>query len=281
MRNIPFAFLLLLLGSLSVHASTPPKVLASIKPLQLIAQAILGEVSPAQVLLPPGASPHHYSMRPSDMVKLHQADVIIWLGDESEYYLAKPLKKLAAEKPVVNLAKYLVRGVDGYPDPHLWLSSKLGIAVAKALTEQLSEIDHERAGAYRHNLSVFIAELAQLDDQIRLELREHEIRYLVYHDAYRYFEQDYGLAHRGIVSLHPEINPGAKHLLKLQRVIENERVQCIIAEPQSNQAVLGILRGESELKLLLLDPLGEAIAVDQKAYAHFLRIVAETFKRCQ
>ncbi|MCB1661328.1 MAG: zinc ABC transporter substrate-binding protein [Pseudomonadales bacterium] len=276
-----FAFILILLIPINLSASAQPRILASIKPLQMIAQAILGEGQQAQVLLPPGATPHHYSMRPSDMVKLHGAEVIIWLGEESENYLAKPLKKLATEKSVLNLEQFLNRGTDGYLDPHFWLSGKRALTVAKVIAAHLIKLDGEREADYRRNLDAFSADLAQLEIQIRQDFETQGFRYLVYHDAYRYFEQEYGLSHRGIISLHPEVNPGAKHFLQLQRTIETENIQCIIAEPESNPSVLATLMAIKEMELLVLDPLGGTIASVPEAYLIFLRKVADTFMRCQ
>jgi len=266
---------------LSINVSAQPRVLTSIKPLQMIAQAILGNTQQAQVLLPPGATPHHYSMRPSDMVKLNQAGVIVWLGEESENYLAKPLRKLATEKSVLNLEPFLVRGADGYLDPHFWLSGQQALAVANAIAAHLIKFDAEHEAEYRRNLNVFNVALLQLESQLRQRLQEQKFHYLVYHDAYRYFEQEYGLSHRGVVSLHPEVNPGVKHLLRLQRIIETEDIRCIIAEPESNPAVLATLMAMKEMTLLMLDPLGSGISAGPNAYLVFLQGVADTFMRCQ
>lgn len=262
-------------------AQAQPQVLASIKPLQLIAQAILGEQRQAQVLLPPGATPHHYSMRPSDMLKVDQAELIIWLGAESEHYLAKPIAKLKEDRAVLELESYLSRDKDGIPDPHLWLSGRKAISVAEDIAEQLIRIDSEREQIYRDNLRAFIAALSRTENQIASELAASKPSYLVYHDAYRYFEQEYGLSHRGVVSLHPEVNPGAKHMLALTRIVENEEVKCILVEPESNRAILNMLMKEGAIKAVELDPMASDIESGPSGYIHFLRRVADMFLRCQ
>lgn len=215
------------------------------------------------------------------MVRLQEADIVIWLGAKSEYYLAKSLGKQTTEKRVLNLQNYLVQGVDGYPDPHLWLSSKQAVKIAQLLAEQLVQIDSERESVYRDNLQAFTVEITQLEKQIKEELGALNLSYLVYHDAYRYFEQEYGLSHQGVVSLQPEVNPGAKHLLMLQQTIQKKKIGCIVAEPESNSAVMKILVEDTAIELIILDPLGNSLTVGRHAYARFLRGVAETFKRCR
>lgn len=86
----------LLLVSLQTWAEV--KVVASIKPLQLIASSVLDEVAEVEVLIPPGASPHHYSMKPSDIRKLSDADVVFWVGPDLEQFLAKALENTQAQK---------------------------------------------------------------------------------------------------------------------------------------------------------------------------------------
>ncbi len=82
------------LSSLNATASDAPEVLVTIKPLQLIAQAITKDVSNAEVLLPPGASPHNHSMKPSDARKISSADVIFWIGPDMESFLTKRFSNL-------------------------------------------------------------------------------------------------------------------------------------------------------------------------------------------
>lgn len=274
--------LLFLLGiALSISAEAEQRVLASIKPLQLIAQAVVGDRYPVQVLLPPGATPHHYSLRPSDMRKVDQADLIIWLGTEAETYLAKPLGRADQSYVEINLEEYLERGADRYADPHLWLSSRYALRIAGLIADRLAELDPMDETIYRANLHTFALALDRLHGQFSAELKQQEIRYLVYHDAYGYFEREYGLSHLGVVTPNPEVNPGARHLLQLQNRITEQKIDCILVEPESNGAVVRALLAGQPAKQLLIDPMASNIALGPKGYLEFLSYVMETFQQCQ
>ena len=88
--SIPLLVTASLFGSAQAHAEI--KVLASIKPLQLIAAAVQDGVGKPAVLLPPGASPHHYAMRPSDVRQIRSADLLYWIGPDMEAFLEPVLK---------------------------------------------------------------------------------------------------------------------------------------------------------------------------------------------
>lgn len=111
MKRIP-ALLLLALLSVPALAAEKITVVASIKPLQLVMHELLGEHADVKVLLPTGASPHHYSLKPSDIRKLTQADLVVWVGEDMEQFLVKPLQQ--ADRP--SLAAY--QGEGGHSDHH-------------------------------------------------------------------------------------------------------------------------------------------------------------------
>lgn len=82
-----------LLFSMQLQAQEQVKVITSIKPLQLVAHELLGELAEVDVLIPAGASPHHYHLKPSDRVKLAKADLVVWVGPDMETFLSKPLQR--------------------------------------------------------------------------------------------------------------------------------------------------------------------------------------------
>jgi zinc transport system substrate-binding protein len=88
--SIPLLVTASLFSSAQAHAEI--EVLTSIKPLQLIAAAVQDGVGKPAVLLPPGASPHHYAMRPSDVRQIRSADLFYWIGPDMEGFLAPVLE---------------------------------------------------------------------------------------------------------------------------------------------------------------------------------------------
>ncbi len=277
-KMIVSAVLWLFLASQSI---AEPRILASIKPIQLIAQAVVGSERQVEVLLPPGATPHHFTMRPSDMRRLNSADMVIWLGKESERYLAKPMARQGENDVMVDLEKFLEIRDDGFRDPHFWLSGRKAIQVAEAIANRLVLLDAQAADDYKKNLAAFSRLVKEQEQVIREALAPFRgSNYLVYHDAYRYFEESYGLAHRAVVALNPEVNPGAKHLLELERIINEQGVNCLLIEPESSSRVVKLLTENSGVRVQMIDPMATGMKVSEQGYVLFLQAVAEKIKHC-
>jgi len=268
------------------------KVLASIKPLQLIAQAITHGVVDTEVLLPAGTTPHDYALKPSDLVRVYDAELVLWLGAPYESYLAKPMAMRAADDLAVMAfdeatveAHHEGHDHDGhshlYGDPHLWFSPQEGLAIAQRLTEMLIQRDVLNAARYKANLMTFREQLQRVDERIKARFfSEGEIRYLVYHDAYSYFENHYGIRHLAAVTKQPEAKPGAKSLLNLRRTILKQQLKCMFTEPQADRDIVNILKEDNELQVYQLDPMATDTEVVARGYVMFLEQTAEQFLQC-
>ena len=268
-------------------------VLASIKPLQLIAQALTHGVSNTQVLLPPGVTPHDYALKPSDLRKVYNADLLLWLGPDVEPYLAKPVKMGSAfDLAVLNFDKAEVEahheGHDHgghshlYGDPHIWFSPDEALSVAQSLLVHLQDRDSDNAARYQENFDQFRVRLQALDERIKpLLSRGGTAKYVVYHDAYSYFEAHYGLSHMATVSERPEAKPGAKGLLNLRKMIEQEQVHCLFAEPQTDPRIVNILSEDSNLLVISLDPMAADVEISERGYEQFLEGIASRFAQCR
>ena len=285
--------LLLLSSVVSAQQKQTISVLASIKPLQLIAQAVTHGVTSAQVLLPPGVTPHDYALKPSDLKKVYAADVLLWLGSEIEPYLTKPVKmhrgaQLAAwqlsEKNESEHQGHHEGHHEGhhhlYGDPHIWFGPKEAERVAKDLTQLLITLDDGNALRYQQNLTDFLARLAVTDAKIKTQLAQAVSNYLVAHDAYSYFESHYGLRHAGVISDNPESKPGAKGLLMLRKTIVEEQVKCLFIEPQTDPRIVSILTEGHAMQVYSLDPMATDIELSKTGYETFLQAAADRFAQC-
>src|SRR5690606_1181439 len=168
-----------LFGSLAANAEV--KVLASIKPLALIAEAVVQDKAQVDTLLPLQASPHDYALRASDMQRLHGADLVLWIGPELESFLQRPLNNIAATKrmtiyPLTGLfwpqeeqeRHHEVAHTHTHThDPHLWLDPRNAVVIARALAARLGEIDTRSAARYHANAEAFAAEQESLDQRLQ------------------------------------------------------------------------------------------------------------------
>ncbi|WP_114786726.1 zinc ABC transporter substrate-binding protein ZnuA [Vibrio tetraodonis] len=278
---------MLLIGS--VNAS---QVLTSIKPIQMISFEITRGVSNPEVLLDAGTSPHDYALKPSDVKRLKQADLVVWYGHDLEPFLAKVLEGRQNILTISEINDLDLRAFapeehhhDGHDhgshDPHVWLGLKQSAQIAKALSERLALIDPENKTVYQSNYQSFVNKLEEYANKWRAQLDPvKEVGYYVFHDAYGYFEQDYSLNHIGEFTVSPERKPGAKTLIDIKTKLSKGDAKCVFSEPQFSPAVIdSVLRG-SVAKKGELDPLGTDIKVGPDSYFVFIQSMADSFVTC-
>lgn len=169
-------------------------------------------------------------------------------------------------------------------DPHVWLSPKLAADMAGAMAAALIRADAENAEAYRRNLLALRGRLSDLDAELRRMLSDlPPLRAFVYHDAYGYFQREYGLRVAGtILGAEAETHGGlsAARVAALREIAEEEDIRCIFAEPQFNPRTLTPITRGFEIKTLVLDPLGADIPPGADAYFEVMRNLAKGFAEC-
>jgi zinc transport system substrate-binding protein len=247
-------------------------------------------ISKPILLLPTHASPHHYTLRPSEVKQLHEADLILWIGPSLETFLSKTLASIHAKLLTLEKTKHLkplpMRDLDHHAhgasyDPHFWLDPQQVHVIAHAITQALMAQDPEHADTYQHNYTRFIAELKILDHQLSQQLTPlKKLSYVVFHDAYQYFEHRYQLTSLGSLSLHPEQPVSAQHLLTIRQDIQKTQASCIFSEPQFPKKFAHTLSQELNIKHAVLDPLGSEIPDTAQGYFELMRALANTLSEC-
>lgn len=289
-----FALLTVLVtASCSAWASD---ILTSIKPIQMITHELTAEVSEPDVLLSANASPHDYALRPSDVKRIHQASLVIWFGPDLEPFLEKVLSShqnvlTLSSIPDLNLRAYsaeeLEHGHDdghhhhGTHDPHFWLGIEQAKQVAAAIAQRLSETDPEHAKQYASNLERFLQQADETDSAIRTQLADvKSVPYYVFHDAYDYFEQRYGLNNLGHFTVSPDRKPGAKTLIAIRKSLAENQAKCVFSEPQFQPAVIETVVRGSHAHIGVLDPLGTQVPVKAGSYFAFLHQLSDSYAQC-
>lgn len=296
------------LALLGATAVSNADVLTTVKPLGFIANAITDGVTETKVLLPVSASPHDYSLKPSDVEQLQSAQLVVWIGEEMESFLEKSIDKLPKEKVLtledVPAIKELVEhsgeekedkhdhkhdhkhshNHDGHShdeDWHIWLSPKAGEQIAEQIAERLSQQLPEQKAKIAENLANFKATLATKNSEIAKQLEPVKSKgYYTFHDAYGYFEDAYGLKSLGSFTINPTVAPGAKTLNAIKKSITQKKAQCLFAEPQFTPKVIESLSKGTSAKVGQLDPLGAKIELSREAYPQFLQSLADQFSDC-
>jgi zinc transport system substrate-binding protein len=290
--------LLLWAGAAVAEEGRAPRVVASILPVHSLAAGVMAGVGAPVLLLPAAASPHTYSLRPSEAARLAEADVVFWIGPGLESFLAKPLATLAASARVVALAE--VEGVarlslgeeqeapheeedhaHGAHDPHVWLDPDNARAMTRAIAATLAEADPLHAARYRANAERLDARIEALDDEIALRLAPlRGTGFVVFHDAYRHLVRQYGLAQRGVITIDPERGVGARRLADLRARIEAGEVACVFGEPQFRPDLVATLIEGTSARAGTLDPLGRGLTPSPDAYFQLMRGLANALADC-
>ncbi|AKO30343.1 zinc ABC transporter substrate-binding protein ZnuA [[Haemophilus] ducreyi] len=299
----------LTLAMLGVTTVANADVLTSIKPLGFIANAITDGVTETKVLLPVTASPHDYSLKPSDIEKLKSAQLVVWVGDGLEAFLEKSIDKLPKEKVlrledvpgikmIVDATKKKdhdhhdhdhdhdhdhehIHGHHHDKDWHIWFSPEASQLAAEQIAERLTAQLPEKKAKIAENLAAFKANLADKSNEITQQLQAVKDKgYYTFHDAYGYFERAYGLNSLGSFTINPTIAPGAKTLNAIKENIAAHKAQCLFAEPQFTPKVIDSLSKSTAVKVGQLDPLGAKVKLSKTAYPQFLQAIADEFSQC-
>ncbi len=287
-----------------------PSVVASIKPVHSLLAAVMKGVGTPHLIVQGLSSPHSYSLRPSDARALQQAELVFWVGPRLESFLSAPLEALSQRPKIITLADApgvaklrvtdALKGHDhGHDhshddhdekddarqsapyDMHIWLDPHNAIAILQAAEIALTELDPDNAALYRANSQATISELQQLTVSLKDKLSSvHGRRFIVFHDAYSYFENRFGLQAIAAIAVNPETPPGAKRLKEIQTKIRSSNVVCVFAEPQFSSKVVDLLTSGTGAKAAYLDPLGALSKAGPQHYPKLLRALAESFSGC-
>lgn len=265
------AFLIVCFAVRSAQAA-PPVVLASIAPLHSVVAAVADGVFVPQLLLSPAVSVHDYALKPSDMRKIAKADIVFYGGKTLEGFLPKAIESAKAKG--VSLLQ------DG-DNPHFWLSPSKMARAAEKIAETLAQSDAEHAALYRENAKRFVETANDLIAQGREILSSEQNKpFIVFHDAYREFEREFGLHGIGAVKIDAHRATGAAHLTALREKIRENGTVCLFSEPQMNTRRLETVREGLSVVDGVLDPLGAEIETGKDFYPRLIRNLISSFKQC-
>ena len=299
---------------LSLVLSTPafaevPKVMTDIAPIQSLVARVMQGVGTPDVLLPPGASPHDFAMRPSDAERLAQADLIIWMGHGLTPWLEEPVETLAPEAAKLELldtSGWVVLPLRTDPafaqadheatddeadhdrsgsDPHAWLDPSNAAAFMTLIAQALATADPDNAATYVANADAAGSEMANLKAETLASLAPFAGgTYIVPHDAYQYFETAFGMPAAGAISLTDASTPGPSRVAELQDTVASRAIICVLTDPQTSPEWTGVLREGSIAKTAFVDPDGgsQAAGLDrlEDLYPGIIRQIAAGLAEC-
>lgn len=298
-----FAFFIALSTSFLVinPAHAEVSVLTSIKPLQLIAAAVQDGVGKPEVLLAPGASPHNYALRPSDVRRVQSADLLYWIGPDMEGFMPRVIKNRTLPSVAIqtlpdlklrhfaedshsheeDTAEHDHDHRPGTLDAHLWLAPDNARVIAAKMAADLSAKDPDNAAKYQSNLKAFNERLDALDQRLKARLAGIAGKpFFVFHEGYDYFESAYGLQHAGTFSVASEVQPGAQHVAAMRKRLQEVGKTCVFSDPPLRPRLAETLVAGLPVKLAELDPLGGFTEATAQGYEQLLEKLGNDLAGC-
>jgi zinc transport system substrate-binding protein len=277
----------------------------SIKPLHSIVSQITFGVTQPALLLEQEASAHHFQLRPSQQQKISQAELFIYSSEQIESFVEKQQQRgdtefirLASLESLQLLgnrdfhhqhAEHSHNDENEAPkqtthrtiDGHIWLSINNAIAISDYLSRLLSERDPVHQAQYQANAARFIQQLNQLkaDNQTKLSAYSQQ-PFMLYHDAYQYFEKENNLQGAHFITSSPDINPGIRRVQYLKQLIQTENIRCVFYEPPNIPPLVETISENQSVQLVALDPIGAQLDAGADHYTQLMQQTADLIHRC-
>ncbi|MEP1610316.1 MAG: zinc ABC transporter substrate-binding protein [Roseobacter sp.] len=350
----------ILMGGTAVAET--PHVAVDIAPVHSLVARVMQGVGTPDLIVQPGASPHEYSLRPSEAAALQNAALVFWIGPGLTPWLADTIETLAPDAAVTELLEadgtvelefrenalfeahdhdehdeeehadhddahddhdehaadehhdhdddehgeeehdehahddhddddhdahddHDEAGHEGHDhgahDPHAWLSPKNAMTWLNVIAGQLSAADPDNAGAYFANAAAGRSEIDALIGEVNAQLEPARGgQFIVFHDAYQYFEVDFDFPAAGAISLSDASDPGPARIAEIQGRIAEQGIDCVLAEPQFNPGLVKTVLDGTEAKTGVLDPLGSDIEPGSDLYPQLIRNLSTTLVGC-
>lgn len=272
-------------------------VVATIKPLHSLVQAVMGDTGEAVLLINNNATPHGFKPRPSQQRSLQNADIVFYIDDSLETFMPRIRQSLPdtvqtlalMEQP--GLALLALRDAShwqtdgnhdhGRYDPHVWLNPANATAMAIVIATRLAQLDPVQEGVYRENLDSLLQRITRLDEELAVTLASIADKpFVVLHDAFQYFEHQFRLNAMGSVSMNPSQPVSVKQYRDILRMIRDEQILCIFREPQQPGKLIDAIAFDSGIRTGLLDPLGAGFPPGARLYFELMRELAASLKEC-
>ncbi len=299
--------------------ATAPDVAVDIAPLHSLVSQVMEGVKKPGLIIPAEASPHEYTLRPTQARALSEADIVFWIGEELTPWLEKALSNVSDSSQKVKMlelettTKYAFReGAtfeghnhedhsdeheeehhdehhDGHADnnhegadPHAWLDPENAKAWVSEIKSVLSKHDPENSGAYERNANKAIASLDELIKATQSKVNSlGKLKFIVFHDAYQYFEQRFGISAAGSITLGDAQAPSPARIIEIRDTVKKLGVNCAFTEPQYNEGIVhNVFEGTSISGIGVMDPIGANIQSGSQHYSKLIQAMVNSLGEC-
>ena len=283
------------------------KVVTTIKPIHSLVAGVMDGLGSPSLIVDGSNSPHNFSLKPSHAKMIEDAEIIFWVGEDLETFMIKPLESIAnnatkvsfmdldsiiklkfKEENILEVEGYdddhddhddHYKHADGEFDAHIWLDPKNAIEIVNEIAKTLSLKDPNKKNVYYSNAEKLNHSLNELIEKINLSINKNA-RFIVFHDAYQYFEKRFDVSSAGALILNEEALPSAKKVSEIHKIIKKQNINCIISEPQFNPNIIKSIAQDSSILTGSFDPLGSSFDTNKNLYFEMILSLSNSLKDC-
>ena len=342
----------ILFAQFKAIASETKGVITTIQPINSLVSAVIGNTGKTISLIPAEISPHEFKLKPSDVKKMQDGNIIFYISSHLESNVVKVFDNLPKNIKIINLMeetgiKHLtIRDNEAWErhdhhhghgehddhdkhdkkhddhdkhskkhddhdhdkhdkkhddhdhdkhakkhddhddhemkdDVHIWLSPENAVKIINKVNKELSLYYPQNAKIYDENSKIMIDKIKKLKTELDKELAPIKDKpYVVFHDAYQYFEKAFGLNAVGSVALEGDIASSPKQVSYIKEKIVKLKASCVFQEPQFDSKLVKIVVEGTNAQIGTLDPLGVGIKDEKDFYLQLLRNMAKSLKDC-
>ena len=342
----------ILFAQFKAIASETKGVITTIQPINSLVSAVIGNTGKTISLIPAEISPHEFKLKPSDVKKMQDGNIIFYISSHLESNVVKVFDNLPKNIKIINLMeetgiKHLtIRDNEAWErhdhhhghgehddhdkhdkkhddhdkhskkhddhdhdkhdkkhddhdhdkhakkhddhddhemkdDVHIWLSPENAVKIINKVNKELSLYYPQNAKIYDENSKLMIDKIKKLKTELDKELAPIKDKpYVVFHDAYQYFEKAFGLNAVGSVALEGDIASSPKQVSYIKEKIVKLKASCVFQEPQFDSKLVKIVVEGTNAQIGTLDPLGVGIKDEKDFYLQLLRNMAKSLKDC-
>ncbi|CAK8163064.1 Zinc ABC transporter substrate-binding protein [Candidatus Xenohaliotis californiensis] len=260
-------------------------IVATIKPLHSLVQGVLGDTEKAGLIIN-NNSPHNPNLKPSKIKLISNAKIIFGIDETLEPFL----KTINPNKKILMLQSSMINKLNcrnnchksNNTDVHIWLSTTNAQSMVKIIYSTLAIINPHREKIYDENTKKILKKIEDLDNKINSQLQAIKNKpFLVFHDAYQYFEKQYNLSSLGFIHQNPNTSLSIQHIKQIRKTINNNDKICIFSEPQFSKKITVLLSESTKnTKIGVLDPIGANLIPGENLYFDLLEDVSNNLLRC-
>lgn len=254
------------------------RVATTIYPLYDLVRQVAGSRADVTLIIPPGASEHHFEVTPRLIAELQGTQIIFAIGHGLDAWALQVAS--AIPNSIIDVVD---RGIairestekdEGPTDPHYWLAIGNARTITNTIAENLSARDPGNAEFYRSNAETVKKNLTEEEKNLRVHLEPYRgSAILVFHDAWFYFAEDFGLEIAGAFEPFVAEEPTPRHLAELATMIREKKITTLFIEPQLSSTAIESFAEDNGLGIATLDPLGGVPG--RLTYAELMRYNAE------